>query len=276
MSEGTATIATVTVLASALQENDVLIGEDWSATVNGVTTEDGKINVAVTMVEGGETEVLQWDTDAPVVIVQREDAGNGADNGPDRPDLTQCTATSPSGRRCKLAPDHVNSPDKDVQKHRYVIRSEVKAPPTLAELKAADKKTFAKFTLEAEDIPVDADVNRQYTGREIERDEDQKRVDADADAAYKRWTKAGSPKGKFEDIAKSSGKRYVVPPAAFDTVIMMLRRATQMGAPQAGKKLSYRRGQHVSGNVIINYLITDSGAVTTAKADGDNGGNGGE
>lgn len=181
-------------------------------------------------------------------------------------DLTQCEHTSEKGRRCKLAPGHEGD-------HRYVIRENVKQPKTLSELRKEDAKKFGKFSLVAEEIPNDADVSRQYT-REVERDADQLKVDADAEKMYKRWAKAGSPKGTFEELAPRVGSRFLVPPEAFDTVIAMLRKSTQSGAFTAGKQLAYRRGQHASGNTIINWMIVDHGTFPR-RADGSSESNGG-
>jgi len=185
---------------------------------------------------------------------------NGQNTDQDtKPDLTQCENLSPKGRRCKLAPGH----DGD---HRYVIRENAVKAPTLKELRASDAQKFGKFSLVAEVIPAKADVSRQYK-REIERDEDQLKVDSEAKKMYDRWVKKGSPKGSFEDLAPALGSRYIVPPEAFNTVIDMLRRATQTGAATQGKQLAYRRGEHESGNTIINWMIVDHGTFPK-KSDG--------
>jgi hypothetical protein len=295
MSEATATVGKITVPVASVMAGGVILYDTKHVTLDGWGEEDGKKFYAVTDADGNR-EVVQLEDENRMVDVfpdadglfhVMEDALNEAlrdtespaggnveqpENGPVRPDLSRCEGQSASGRRCLLPRGHADSPDKKERKHRFVIREEVASPKTLKELRTEDKKTFGKFVLASEDIPQDADVNRQYNGQQIERDDDQKAVDAAADEAYKKWEAAGKPTGKFEAVAHSSGKRYIVPPAAFDTVIMMLRRSTQVGAPQHGKKLSYRRGQHVSGNVIINYLITDIGAIKTVKGENDENG----
>jgi hypothetical protein len=267
MSESTATItadAATTVNNSRKQAAQLVEGDRFEfegniVTVAGTRTGDGSSadeDEGWTFVALDDESVIRFASDDEIDILT---------DGTDKPvDLTQCTELSPSGRRCKLAPGHDG-------KHRFVIREEVPQPKTLAELRKENKK-LASFTLTAEAIPAGEDVSRQYN-REIERDDDQKRVDADAKKAYDKWVKGGSKKGPFEEIAPKFGSRYIIPPEAFDTVIMMLRRSTQSGAATYGKKMAYRRGQHTSGNTIINWMIVDQG--TFPKSSTDNGGNGG-
>ena len=59
-------------------------------------------------------------------------------------------------------------------------------------------------------------------------------------------------------------RRYLCPPEAVETIVLMLRRATQSGGPVKGKRLEYRRGDHVSGKAIVRFRVTD--AKTTAAA----------
>jgi hypothetical protein len=266
MSEATITATqTADTAAADLTAGDRFEFEGNIVTVAGTRTGDGSSadeDTGWTFVALEDESVLRFASDDTVKVL--------ADGTATAVDLTQCTAQSPSGRRCKLHPDHVNSADAKERKHRFVIREEVAQPKTLAELRKENKK-LASFTLSAEAIPAGEDVSRQYN-REIERDDDQKRVDADAKKAYDKWVKGGSKKGAFEDIAPKFGSRYIVPPEAFDTVIMMLRRSTQSGAATYGKKMAYRRGTHTSGNTIINWMIVDQG--TFPKSSKDNGGNG--
>lgn len=172
-----------------------------------------------------------------------------------RPDLSQCEFKTDKGRRCKLHVGHTGD-------HAMVLRGGIATPKTLAELRAADPTAFAGFTLTMEKVPTNEDVSRQYTPRAAEpRDADQKRTDADALKNYNAWVAKGSPAKSFEDLAKMGLlSRYIFPPAAFDTIVLMLRRATQSGGPVNGKKLSYRRGEHVSGNSMIRFVITDKTA----------------
>lgn len=294
-----ATITTISedqtdgVMAKDLAVRDVLVIEQDGVTSFAVVTDtlagETKTVVAVTT-DSGEQTRWQWDNEAVVIIRKRDEvaAANGdadadADADTDtqdheqtpaeavaeapkipaepfakRPDLSQCDGKSEKqNRRCKLVANHEGP-------HRFVIREEVPQAPTLAQLReSADpkvKKTFAGFSLTMEPIPASADLSKQYS-REVERDADQKKVDADAKKTYDKWVKGGSKKGTFVELAPKFGSRYIVPPAAFDTVINMLRKAVLVGAPTSGKKMAYRRAAHESGNVIINWLITDADAV---------------
>lgn len=178
----------------------------------------------------------------PVVHERKEDGSYVA-----RPDLSQCETKTAKGRRCKLNAGHTGD-------HAYVLRSAVPAPKMLSELRQekATARKFATFTLTAQDVPLGS-VQREYTREPIERDADQKRVDADALAAYKSWEKAGKP----TDKKKVPFKRYIFPPEAFDAVILMLRRATQAGGPVQGKRLLYSRGTHTSGDAMVFFAVTD-------------------
>jgi hypothetical protein len=190
-------------------------------------------------------------------------------------DLTRCKEYTASGRRCKLAANHTDNPADEG--HMFVFRSPIATPKPLAELRKADaerdddKKTgLAAFVLSAEEVPDDDDLSREYNKKE-ERDEDQKRVDADALKSYDAWNAAGKPE-KFEDLGTpdaEKGKpvlRYVFPPEAFDTIVLMLRRATQAGGTVQGKRLEYRRKSHVSGNAMVYFRITDHKKATTTAA----------
>lgn len=175
------------------------------------------------------------------------------DNGQivERPDLSRCEYKTEKGRRCRLA---VHGDDTD---HVMVFRTGIASPKTLTELRAENKK-LSGFTLAAEIVPTDEDVSREYTREAAERDEDQKRVDADALANYRKWEKARKPGGSLEDLAKKGlVSRYLFPPEAFDTIITMLRRAAQSGGPVNGKKLTYRRKSHTSGNAMVYFTFTD-------------------
>lgn len=178
-----------------------------------------------------------------------------------RPDLSQCNYETAKGRRCKLNDGHTGN-------HAMVLRGGIATPKSLAELRAANPEAFKGFTLTMERVPVNEDVSRQYTTRDAApRDADQKRTDADALKNYNAWVAKGSPARSFEELAKMGLlSRYIFPPAAFDTIVLMLRRATRSGGPVNGKKLSYRRGEHVSGNSMIRFVITD-------KTAGDSNGN---
>ena len=173
-------------------------------------------------------------------------------------DVSRCPVTTGKGRRCKLVAGHAGYPAGAPQHnadHVYMFRSGVDAPKTLTELRAAGT-VGATFTLTMEAVPKGTNLARSFT-RSVAapRDADQLKADKDAQKAYDAWAKAGKP-GKFED---SPVQRYIVPPAVFNTVIQMLRRTTQAGGPMHGKKLSYRRAQHETGNAIINFTITDKG-----------------
>jgi hypothetical protein len=278
MSEQTMTQTQEIPVTEMIAGDSLLTLDGTYALVNGVLEEDGKITAAVTTADN-ENLSWQWDAGNLVTIIARETTEDTADKEVPPPapaslkvpavkwedgkNLSRCAYKTEKGRQCKLVDNHEGD-------HVFMFRGAVSTPKTLAELRKADAKTFGKFTLAAEDIPATADLSRQYN-REVERDDDQKRVDVDAKAAYDKWTKGGKKSGEFEAIAPKFGKRYIVPAPAFDTVIMMLRRAVQSGSPVAGKKLAYRRAQHESGNVIINFTITDDGAIKRAKSDGANG-----
>lgn len=268
------TITTVTTPAVDVESGARFVRDGKSYALAGWGTNDeGKFFAVESAEDGREVWPLTEGMTLDVIVPDTADtadvegpAGDGAGNGASASvDLSQCAFVTEAGRRCKLAPDHVNSPDAKTRKHKMVIRDEVKQPKTLAELRAESPKV--KFTLVREDIPADAVVVREYNRPAIERDEDQKRVDADALVAYQKWTKGGKKTGTFEELAPKFGSRYIVPAVAFDTVIMMLRRATQAGTKTTGKKLAYRRAAHTSGNVIVNYMITDEGAVKQPKKD---------
>lgn len=264
MSETTITTNT-TKSAHDLTADDQFTYEGATVTVAGTRSGDGSSadeDAGWVFVATTDERVIRFAADDVVEVTGASTAdvsGNGAGELV-KPDLTQCTYKTAAGRRCKLAPHG------DDVKHRMVIRDAVKAPKTLSELRKEDAKTFGKFTLIREDIPATATVAREYH-REVERDEDQKRVDADALTTYQKWTKGGKKTGTLEDLAPKFGSRYIVPAAAFDTVIQMLRRSVQAGTKTTGKKLSYRRTQHVSGNVIVNYMLTDDGAIKQPKKD---------
>ena len=169
--------------------------------------------------------------------------------------LAQCSFVTDKGRRCKLEAGHatVDGNGKELKNggHRMMLREEVAKPPTLAELRA----NGLSLTLKAENVPVNANLGREYSRAVEPRDADQLRVDKDAEAAYQKWVTAGRPK-RFEDSAKQLS-RYIIPPQAFDTVIAMLRRTVTTGAPMTGKYLGYRRQTHESGNTIVLWRVTD-------------------
>lgn len=144
---------------------------------------------------------------------------------------TQCAYKTEKGRQCKLVSGHSGQ-------HRMVIRQEKVGLP-------------AGLTLNAEIVPEGQRVTKTVT-RDIPRDQDQKKVDNDALKAYNAWHKAGKP-----EVGKAPQLRYVVPPNAVDAVLAILRRSTATGAPCAGKRLTYRRGTHESGNVVIAFSVTD-------------------
>jgi hypothetical protein len=174
------------------------------------------------------------------------------DGKTERPDLSRCEYTTDKGRRCRLA---VHTDDTQ---HVMVFRTGVATPKTLAELRAADAKAFAGFSLAAEKVPTTEDFTREYTREAEPRDADQIKVDGDAKKNYQAWVAKGSPAKSFEELGKMGLlSRYIFPPAAFDTIVLMLRRATQTGGPVNGKKLSYRRKAHVSGNAMIYFVVTD-------------------
>jgi hypothetical protein len=171
-------------------------------------------------------------------------------------DLSQCEHKTEKGRRCKLVVHD------DTIGHKYMFRNEIPAPPHIT------KVAPEGFTLQMERIPAGADLGISRTRALDPRDEHQVRVDKDSVRAYNAWDKAGKPKGKFEDLAVKYGGRYIVPPAAFDTVIDMLIRVKKSGGPLAGKRLQYRKGTHESGATIINFMFTDPDPKTTAENDG--------
>lgn len=179
-------------------------------------------------------------------------------------DLTRCTNRTATGRQCKLNPGHDQGPN--ATDHRYIIRDGVAAPKTMDELSKSGALGEG-FSLKMEAVPEGTDVSREQTRAELPRDAHQKKVDKDAVTAYNAWVKAG----KQDDFEKSPLQRYVVPPAAFDTVIAMLRRATTSGGPLRGKTVSYRRKAHESGNVIINFRFADKKESNPVNADGESG-----
>lgn len=185
-----------------------------------------------------------------------------------KPDLSQCTYVTDKGRRCKLPANHVDSQDKDIRTHRMILRDQVAKPKTLAELREAHKGNAAVlkgFNLQVESVPTTEDVSREYSREAEPRDQDQIKVDADAKKNYDAWVKRGKPDKTFDELGKMGLlSRYIFPPVAFDTIILMLRRATQTGGPVNGKRLSYRRKAHTSGNTMVYFIVTDSG---TKKAD---------
>lgn len=170
--------------------------------------------------------------------------------------LRQCEYKTAKGRQCKLEYGHETKEgaSKEDKKHRMVLASGIAKPPTMAELKAKG----ITFDLKMEVVPKATDVSRDYQRAAAPRDDDQKRVDGDAKKAYDKWAAAGKPTGTLEDLVKKGlAARYLVPPAAFDTVIAMLRRANTAGGPLPGKPLAYRRKTHESGNTMIVFAFTD-------------------
>jgi hypothetical protein len=255
----------------------VLLSDGGVYVVNEIQQSDDGVFVNVTG-DGGEHDGMEYnvpvdetselalitdgiaDQDTSLTADQAEmtdQEGPAGDPGSNGVDLAQCTYTTDKGRRCKLAPNHDGA-------HRMVIRDKVAAPKSLAELRKLDAKKFGSLSLVAESIPRGEDVSREYN-RDIPRDDDQKRVDADAKKTYDKWVKGGNTKGTFEDLAPKFGARYIFPPEAFDTVVLMLRRAVQSGGPVAGKKLAYRRKNHESGNAMVYFTITDQDAITKPK-----------
>jgi len=173
-------------------------------------------------------------------------------DGNERPNLSRCEFRTEKKRRCLLVSGHEGD-------HAMVLRSEITPPKTLAELRKDNADAFKGFKLTAEIVPDAEEIRREYKREAGPRDADQVKVDADAKRAYDAWVKAGSP--AFRSIPDApKGKfvfRYIIPPPAFDTVIMMLRRSTQTGGPVNGKRLAYTRAQHESGNVMVYYAVTD-------------------
>jgi len=165
----------------------------------------------------------------------------------DRPDLSRCEYKTEKGRRCRLV---VHGGDTE---HAMILRTGIPTPKSLAELREAGALN-AKFTLpKMEAVPTTENLGREYKREAGPRDADQRRVDTDVKRAYDAWVKAGKPE-KFEN---SPVQRYIFPPAAFDTIILMLRRATQTGGPVVGKSLKYRRKTHESGNAMVYFTVTD-------------------
>lgn len=183
------------------------------------------------------------------------------DNTATQVDLSQCSFVTDKGRRCKLAAGHEGT-------HRMVIRGEVAKPKTLAELRTESPDTFAGFSLKMEAVPANADLGREYNREAEPRDADQQRVDKDAAKAYADWERAGKPENFDSPNAHKAAKRYVVPPQAFNTVIAMLRRATDKGGPVTGKRLSYRRKEHDSGQTVILFMFADPKPHTDATVNG--------
>ncbi len=169
----------------------------------------------------------------------------------------QCSHKSESGRRCKLNEGHDKA--KTADGHQYIVKSGISAPKPFGELLKELEGEGKGFTLTAAPIPAGTDLSlRPGEWKELPpRDEHQQRVDKDAERAYEKWVKGGKKSGTFEDLAVRFGGRYVIPPAAWDTVIAMLRMAVQSGGPLQGKHFAYRKTRHDSGNVALNYLFTE-------------------
>jgi len=165
--------------------------------------------------------------------------------------LTQCPQRTEKGRQCKLTAGHKLNTRPNGKTigdgHRYILRDKVAQPRPLADVLPPG------FSLTMESVPKGEDVRREYSRTAAPRSEDEKRVDKDAARAYALWVKAGSP----TDEAKYPWQRYIFPPAAFDTVIAMLRLATNLGGSVQGKALKYRRKTHESGNSMVYFMFTD-------------------
>jgi len=193
-----------------------------------------------------------------------------------RPDLTQCQVKTDKGRQCKLNAGHEPAKDekgrlyskgKAWEGHRMVLRENVPTPKTLAELRKSDPK-MAGFKLVMSAVPKNADRGREVNREAEPRDDDQKRVDADALKSYNEWVRAGKPK----DFEKPDFpvQRYIFPPAAWDTVFAMLRRAGQQGGTVVGKRLEYRKKTHEDGNAMIFFAFTDKPPASPATDNGAN------
>jgi len=195
--------------------------------------------------------------DTRPAVVHNPDAGEGKDPWINRPDLTRCEYKTDKGRRCRLG---IHGDDVD---HAMVLRTGIAKPKTLAELRKSEIAAFKGFKLAVESVPTTEDVSREYSRETEPRDEDQLKVDADAKRNYDTWVKKGSPDKSFDELGKMGLlSRYIFPPAAFDTIVLMLRRATQTGGPVVGKRLSYRRKSHVSGNAMVYFVVTEKSSKT--------------
>src|ERR1700744_2082832 len=177
----------------------------------------------------------------------------------DTANLPQCPYKNERGRQCKLSAGHDAKGANNG--HKFVLRGAIQPPKPLAELRKTDE-SLKGFSLSMETVPKGESVSREQNREAAPRDADQQRVDKDAVKAYEAWVAAGKPKGF--DKSGDALKRYIVPPAAFDTVVAMLRRATTGGGPLRGKRVEYRRRTHTSGNVIINFRFSDQTPGTNA------------
>ena len=164
-------------------------------------------------------------------------------------DLSRCDNENQNGRRCVLAnTEHKTNEDGSLV-HQYRAsgeRHEYK-PVSVADLLA----------LPMEDVP-DDDMDVQV--KEAVRDEAQKIIDGDVQAAYDAWVEAGKP----ESFNNSPRKRRMVAPENVDTVRHMLKRAGSFLDKRV--RIAPTR-THVSGNSMIYFVVTDR----LARKSADNG-----
>lgn len=163
-------------------------------------------------------------------------------------DSSRCAFKTDKGRQCKLVV-HTNN-----EKHVFVNRDSTREHVPLS------KVVPAGFSLTATEVRK-TDVLKKQVGSRGDtkpRDADQRKVDGHVQKSAGKNANH-TTKTEFDNLSVS---QYVVPPPAVDTVLDYLRRATNSGGPEAarGMQLRYRKADHPSGNVTIQWAVVKKAA----------------